>query len=124
MPDETGGTGIVLVSSVQQTTDLWAMSILNDKIFHQGKTYSIEEQIYACDAKQNLVTKIPQENLFPAFNVLVHPQLEFYVQAWAADQVGDMRKLEIVQRGATRLLLDLRELLYKKSLQWLMLLFS
>ena len=52
----------------------------------------------------------------PLYNAIVRPHLEHCIQAWRPYRKKDIDKLERIQRRATKIILELRDLSYESCL--------
>ena len=68
--------------------------------------------------KRNVKYKC-KDIIIPLYNAYVRPQLEYCLQAWCPYQVGDLNKLENVQRRATKLIPGIRNKTYEERLKYL-----
>ena len=66
---------------------------------------------------RSVIINRTSEVMLPLYSAIVRPHLEYCVQAWAPYLKKDVIVLERVQRLATRMMLDVRELSYKDRLK-------
>jgi len=59
---------------------------------------------------------LDKNNLLRLYKLLVRPHLEYSVQAWSPHMVNDIKKLEAVQRRATRMIHGFKDLEYEERL--------
>ena len=50
------------------------------------------------------------------YKAIVRPHLDYFIQAWRKYRKKDIDKLERIQRRATKMISELRDLSYEKSL--------
>lgn len=113
MPDNT--RELLPVPLAHKTTDLGVIVNSENKSTDQV-TAAVKKARRMLAMLNRTFSKMSPEVFLPAYSALVRSQLEYCVQAWSPHLLGDVQKLERVQRAATRLVPGLRGLSYEDRL--------
>ena len=87
-----------------------------------GVTFSadmkVSEQCGIAASKENLIQSIYKEKqlIVLLYKAIVRPHLEYSIQAWRPFRKKDIDKLERIQRKATKMIPELRDLSYESRL--------
>jgi hypothetical protein len=106
----------VILSETKQERDL-GIQVSNDlKSFEQAKKAAARANSVLGKLKRSII-KWDKQTLKNLYSTVVRPHLEYASSAWAPYRNKDIKMLEIVQKRATKLVPELRNLSYEKRLQ-------
>ncbi len=106
---------VTKLESAQYVKDLGVMIASNIKFSQQSKDAAGKANRMLSFINRNFSFK-KKDLIQPLFTSLVTPYLEYAVQFWAPHHAKDIMKLEAVQRGATKLIMSLRNKPYEERL--------
>ena len=66
---------------------------------------------------RNIMTYKEKELIIPLYKTVVNPHLKYRLQAWKPYRKKDIYTLERIQRRATKMIQELRELSYEEHLK-------
>ena len=106
----------VILSETKLERDLGIQVANNLKSFEQAKKAAARANSVLGQLKRSII-KWDNETLKTLYKTAVRPHLEYASSAWAPYRNKDIKMLEVVQKRATKLVPELRNLPYEKRLQ-------
>ena len=111
--DEEYKMGDAILGRTTQEKDLGVTFSADMKVSEQYGIAASKENIWLF--RRTLMYKEKQLNV-PLYKAIVRPHLEYYIHAWRSYRKKDIYKLERIQRRATKMIPELRDLSYESRL--------